>query len=66
MIYTDYPTQSPFVKQTSYDLRYAFTQSASKSIHVAKTEVAVVNTVIVNSKPRGPGGGAAAFTYRMQ
>jgi hypothetical protein len=58
MIYTDYPTQSPFVKQTSYDLGYAFTHSASKSIHVAKTEVAVVNTVIESIlKPAAPVGG---------
>lgn len=68
MIYTDYSTQSPFVKQTSYDLGHAFTHSASKSIHIAKTEVAVVNTAIESilnpAAPRGVGG--RALTHRIQ
>ena len=58
MIYANYSTQSPFVKQTVYDLDYAFTHSAAKSIHAAKTEVAVVNTAIESIiNPAAPKGG---------
>jgi len=48
MIYTDNSTQSPFVwrGKKKKNLGYAFTHSASKSIHAAKTEVAVVNIAI--------------------